>query len=303
MVMSLFVRAVWSRRLSTLALMTLLLIGSASLAAGQGVEYLSGQNIAPVFEGWERQPDRSYDFIFGYFNRNLEEHFFLPLGTENQFEPGPADRGQPTFFYPRRSWFVFRINVPADFGSQELVWTLTSNGKTETATASLKIDYELDDTVIYHTNTGLVMTEETSRNLAPTLQVEGGAERSVSVGDRLRLAAVTTDDGIPSPRPAPRRVGFMTAMGHRLSWFVYRGDGHAVTFDPKQFKAYWDSRSNSPWTPGWQAPPVPDDTPEPTTAKKGATTRAPRHKSFRPVRKGNCLFVISVLLAVDFVCV
>ena len=137
MVMSLFVRAVWSRRLSTLALMTLLLIGSASLAAGQGVEYLSGQNIAPVFEGWERQPDRSYDFIFGYFNRNLEEHFFLPLGTENQFEPGPADRGQPTFFYPRRSWFVFRINVPADFGSQELVWTLTSNGKTETATAAL----------------------------------------------------------------------------------------------------------------------------------------------------------------------
>ena len=259
MVMSLFVRAVWSRRLSTLALMTLLLIGSASLAAGQGVEYLSGQNIAPVFEGWERQPYRSYDFIFGYFNRNLEEHFFLPLGTENQFEPGPADRGQPTFFYPRRSWFVFRINVPADFGSQELVWTLTSNGKTETATASLKIDYELDDTVIYHTNTGLVMTEETSRNLAPTLQVEGGADRSVSVGDRLRLAAVTTDDGIPSPRPAPRRVGFMTAMGHRLSWFVYRGDGHAVTFDPKQFKAYWDSRSNSPWTPGWKAPPVPDD--------------------------------------------
>ena len=250
MVMSLFVRAVWSRRLSTLAVMTLLLIGSASLAAGQGVEYLSGQNIAPVFEGWERQPDRSYDFIFGYFNRNLEEHFFLPLGTENQFEPGPADRGQPTFFYPRRSWFVFRINVPADFGSQELVWTLTSNGKTETAAASLKIDYELDDTVNYHTNTGLVMTEETSRNLAPTLQVEGGAERSVSVGDRLRLAAVTTDDGIPSPRPAPRRVGFMTAMGHRLSWFVYRGDGHAVTFDPKQFKAYWDSRSNSPWTQG-----------------------------------------------------
>lgn len=247
------------RRLVVGPLVALLMLWSASSSSGQGVDYLSGQNIAPVFEGWERQPDGTYDFIFGYFNRNLEEHFFLPVGPDNRFDPGPADRGQPTFFYPRRSWFVFRIRVPADFGSQEMVWTLTSNGKTETATASLKVDYELDDTVIYHTNSGLVMTDETARNQAPTLEVKGDTERSVAVGDRLRLVAVTTDDGIPTPRPAPQRVGFLTAMGLRLSWFVYRGDGHAVTFDPRQFKAYWDSRSNSPWTPGWQAPPLPDD--------------------------------------------
>ena len=251
--------AVCSRCGVTALVGALLIAGGASHPRGQVVDYLSGQNIAPVFEGWEHQPDGSYDLIFGYFNRNLEEHFHLPVGSENRFEPGPADRGQPTFFYPRRSWFVFRVNVPADYGSQEMVWTLTSNGKTETATASLRIEYELDDTVIYHTNSGLVMTEETARNQAPTLQVEGGAERSVSVGDRLPLAAVTTDDGIPSPRPAPPRVGFLTAMGLRLSWLVYRGDGHQVTFDPPQFKAYWDSRSNSPWTPGWQAPPLPDD--------------------------------------------
>lgn len=243
----------------TLVITACLILGSVLQPRGQGVDYLSGQNIAPVFEGWERQPDGTYDFIFGYFNRNLEEHLLLPVGPENQFEPGPPDRGQPTFFYPRRSWFVFRINVPADFGSRELVWTLTSNGKTETATASLKVDYELDDTVVYHTNSGFVMTDETARNQAPALEVAGGTERTASVGDALRLSVVTTDDGIPVRRPAPARVGFATALGHRFSWFVYRGNGHAVTFDPPQFKAYWDSRSNSPWTPGWQAPPVPED--------------------------------------------
>ena len=38
--------------------------------------------------------------------------------------------------------------MPADFGDQELVWTLTSRGKTERAYATLLVDYFIDDTVI-----------------------------------------------------------------------------------------------------------------------------------------------------------
>jgi len=47
-------------------------------------------------------------------NQNYEEHVHVPIGPNNKFEPGNADRGQPTYFLPRRNRHVFRIHVPAD---------------------------------------------------------------------------------------------------------------------------------------------------------------------------------------------
>jgi hypothetical protein len=51
-------------------------------------------------------------------------------------------------------------------------------------------------------------------------------------------------------------------VGLRVAWFVYRGQGNAVTFDPEQIKVYPDhvtEGGNSPWTPGWAPPPLPKD--------------------------------------------
>ena len=102
-----------------------LVVGAASAAAAQ--TYHSGQNLQPVFEGWEQNADGSFNMVFGYLNRNYEEHLDVPIGPDNHFEPGPADQGQPTFFYPRRQRFSFRVRVPADWGSKELVWTVTAH--------------------------------------------------------------------------------------------------------------------------------------------------------------------------------
>src|ERR1043165_1350930 len=99
-----------------------------------------GQNIAPVFEGWEQNPDGTFNMVFGYFNRNWEEQPDIPIGPDNSISPGPADQGHPTHFYPRRNKFWFRVLVPKDFGRKELVWTLTVHGKTEKAYATLKPD-------------------------------------------------------------------------------------------------------------------------------------------------------------------
>ena len=44
-----------------------------------------------------------------------------------------------------------------------------------------------------------------------------------------------------------------------MAWFVYRGDGAAVSFDPPQFKVYHDFKHGSPWTRGWTPPPLPED--------------------------------------------
>ena len=88
----------------------------------------------PVFEGWERNDDGSFTMVFGYLNRNYQEQPIIPVGPNNFFEPGPADRGQPTHFYNRRQQFVFTVRVPADWGrEQDLVWSVTHNGRTDYA--------------------------------------------------------------------------------------------------------------------------------------------------------------------------
>src|SRR4029453_13984288 len=110
------------------------------MAFGQ-LLYTSGQNVVPAFEGWERNTDGSFNMLFGYFNRNREEIVDVPIGAENKFEPGDAHRGQPTHFYPSRNRYWFRVRVPADFGSKELVWTLTVHGRTERAFATLNPNY------------------------------------------------------------------------------------------------------------------------------------------------------------------
>ena len=56
---------------------------AALLFSGTGsygqVQYGRGQNVAPVYEGWQHNPDGSYSMVFGYLNRNYEEEVDIPL--------------------------------------------------------------------------------------------------------------------------------------------------------------------------------------------------------------------------------
>src|SRR5687767_9521241 len=80
--------------------------------------YSSGQNASPAFEGWELNADGSFNFLFGYMNRNWEEELNVPIGPDNSIMPGGPDHGQPTRFLPRRNRFVFRVRVPKDWGEK-----------------------------------------------------------------------------------------------------------------------------------------------------------------------------------------
>src|ERR1700738_4527272 len=91
-----------------------LFLTAAGFSAAQ-IRYSSGQNVVPVFEGWDRNPDGSFMMVFGYMNRNYEEDVDVPIGPDNKIEPGPADQNQPTHFYPRRQEFVFKVKVPKDW--------------------------------------------------------------------------------------------------------------------------------------------------------------------------------------------
>ena len=95
----------------------------------------SGGPVVPIFEGWYRNPDGTFELSFGYFNVNTEETLEIPLGPENFIEPAEFDGRQPTRFEPvpdrdRRHWGAFTVTVPADFGDRDVVWTLHVRGQT-----------------------------------------------------------------------------------------------------------------------------------------------------------------------------
>jgi len=267
----------------------------------QSLSYTKGQNVAPAYEGWEQAPDGAKYFLFGYMNRNWEEELDVPVGAENGFSPGPADQGQPTHFLPRRNRFIFRVKVPANFGEKdELVWTLTSHGKTEKAYATLRGDYIVDD-VVKASETGALgagtSSPEVRGNKPPTVHIQEVTKRSVKAGETVTFVTEVKDDGIPKRR-APSREALQRAqaqaaenpqlaaqlrnpgmtpptritvgknLGLHTSWFVYRQPaGAKVTFDPPQVKPWEDTRAgaNSPWAPQWTAPAIPADGKQPVT--------------------------------------
>ena len=173
-------------------------------AEAQSLSYTKGQNVSPAYEGWEEGADGTKYFLFGYMNRNWEEELNVPVGPDNSFSPGTPDQGQPTHFLPRRNRFVFRVPAPKNFTEKdELIWTLTTYGKTEKAYATLRLDYKVDD-VVKASETGALgagtSSPEVRANKPPVVKVEGPKTLTAKVGQPLTVTALVTDDGIPKRR-------------------------------------------------------------------------------------------------------
>lgn len=175
--------------------------------------YSKGQSVSPAYEGWMPNEDGSFTMYFGYMNTNWLEEFDIPVGPDNNIQPGGPDQGQPTHFYPRRNPFLFTLRVPKDFGNKELIWTLKTHDKTEKAYASLKTDYQIDKQVISTEigGDGGSLRDELRYNIPPELELQGDAVRTVRVGEPLTLVALAGDpDNLPARRdgkPQPRHAG------------------------------------------------------------------------------------------------
>ena len=242
------------RYAAALAITAALALAAGTVARGQ-TPWLRAQNVQPVFEGWERNPDGSFNMVFGYLNRNYEEQPVIPVGANNFLEPGEPDRGQPTHFYPRRQQFVFKVRVPADWGDRDLVWTVTHNGRTDKAFASLWPVWEINRDV-YRLNRGAGSGQGYVDNRPPTVRVEGAGARTVTLPDAVELAVAAGDDGVPPPnpalakrtvRPGPKTQAVVDARraavtGLAVTWLHYRGPG-AVTFDPQVQEVGDDGRA------------------------------------------------------------
>jgi hypothetical protein len=212
------------------------------------IRFASGRNIAPYLEGWIKNPDGTSDFVFGYFNRNTEEDLAIPPGPENSVMPGGPDRGQPTYFVPRRQPRVFRVRVPKDWGDKTLTWSLTANGRTEKVMARLLPAEEINEHMMMAGGSNTMRFGEEDLNRPPEIGIAPVAAATVAAP--LTLTAIVTDDGLPRPRPeapsrppvsqptdgrfqsqrnssAPNRTAL---VGLRVTWLEYRGPAK-VTFE------------------------------------------------------------------------
>ena len=267
----------------------LLLLLFYGVTASAQMLYRFGQSLQPVYEGFEKNPDGSYTMWFGYLNRNYEETPSITIGEANLFQvadgvnasgpvdvsllatdPGPRDRGQPTYFYPRRQQFVFSVQVPADFIGKELVWTLTHNGESHTAVGTLeKQNVWSVDEGVWSANRGRGIggrTEVEYSNSPPQIRVVGvEGQVSTTVGQPVALRTFVSDDGLPGayqgrrradPAPLPNNlpeIGGRTgenspktqevvnylaadATGLAVTWILYRGPGE-VFFDTNAMPA------------------------------------------------------------------
>jgi hypothetical protein len=164
----------------------------------------TGQNVVPVYEGWEHNADGSFTMVFGYLNRNYGEELDVPIGPNNSFDPG-VDQGQPTHFFNRRQQFMFRVKVPKDWGNKDLVWTLTSQGKTEKAYGSLWPVWEIDFHVYQQNRAGPGDLGEPDE--APSISLVGPVVRTVAVGQPLQIQVDVKDDGLPTARATRSGTG------------------------------------------------------------------------------------------------
>jgi hypothetical protein len=246
-----------ARWIMAAGLVMMLLTSSGAFAQDElpyTFKYHSGQNIQPVFEGWTKNPDGTFQMHFGYLNRNFIEELHVPVGPNNSIEPGGPDRGQPTFFYPRLNRHLFSVTVPADFGRQEVVWTLTVRDKTEKAIGWLQPEWEIDP--VGGARAGGRFTEERAQNQGPTLAVEAPAQ--ITMPAAVTLTALSVDDGLPKAEARGGSNGRQTpptldidleapvnvpqlqgrgrenrgAPGHSISWMVWRGPAN-VRFSPR----------------------------------------------------------------------
>jgi hypothetical protein len=232
----------------SLAVLTLAL---AQVPARAQIRYSSGQSVAPIFEGWMKNSDGTFNMVFGYLNRNFDEQVDIPVGAENFCEPAPQDCGQPTHFNPRRQRFLFTVKVAADWPKdRKLLWTIKYRGATESAKAWLVPEYEIDLGVISENGPGGILE---AGNTPPKV-VKTSAPQTITLPETATVSADVTDDGLPKPRPErntqagvvpnqnpnidPARAAEIAAArtpGIRVRWIVYRGPaGAKVKFDPEQ---------------------------------------------------------------------
>lgn len=205
------------------------LVLAAAALAGPWAPSASAQHepVYPVYDGFTVTEDGLYVLSFAYFSHNFEP-VTAPVGSRNRFEPGGADRGQPTTFLPGHHRFQCVMVFGPDFAGG-LRWAVDHAGVT-TATSDdmLQYNWELEERSLRNLLREIEPGEAprgVCLNRSPTVRFLGlrnGPDGSppevpATVGEPLKLFGSVRDEGLP-------RGGALTAR-----WHLASGPG-AVTF-------------------------------------------------------------------------
>jgi len=190
-----------------------------------------GDSITPAYEGWYPNPDGGFSMLIGYYNRNSKEALDIPVGPNNRIEPGGPDQGQPTHFEVGRQWGVFVVKVPKDFGTKSLIWTIVSNGETQSIPFTLNKGYPISP-----------FKELGMGNQPPTLAFSQGGTKVTgpptaissnltgTVNQPVVISTWVEDPKAPEAEAPPAGFGLPSGSVAVISLHKFRGPGK-VTFD------------------------------------------------------------------------
>ena len=188
----------------------------------------TGEAVAPFFNGWIKNEDGSIQMIFGFANQNREAAQDVPLGPNNKIEPAKYDGGQPTHFpvYSRGGFVgiqergAFAITVPADEADTEVVWTLTSGGKTYSVPGrATSTAYEMS--AGERALGSLKPAIRFSTNGPESIDVEGiyASRINTTVGTPVNLTAYVQDRGNRAAYPENEMMAYPLGT----EWLLHQG--------------------------------------------------------------------------------
>jgi hypothetical protein len=209
---------------------------SAQLQLPSGPAKKFGASLTGAYEGWFDNQDGTHSFLVGYFNRNTEQTFDIPVGPANKLEgPGAAlagpDLGQPTHFLAGRQVGVFTVTVPKSFTKdQKITWTLSVNGETTQIPLRLHVDYNVSpftDVAVGNTPPVLHFVQGGPTFTGPISAMSKATQMKASLSTPFELPLWATDDAkYTSGTNAPMRN---PPPPVQVIWSKYRGPG-TVTF-------------------------------------------------------------------------
>ena len=195
-----------------------------------------GASITPAYDGWYENADGSRTLLIGYYNRNWATEADIPIGPNNHFEPGDADRGQPTHFATNRNFGMFTVTVPKSFPMTErLWWVITINGVTQRVGMIMTPDYNITPQHASEESPGgkfnqpprLALRDGGPFAQSPVANLSTAERRTATVGVPLPLEFWVEDDALYAS-------GSNAPMGSRVPPVVelvvgkYRGPGTVV---------------------------------------------------------------------------
>jgi hypothetical protein len=211
----------------TFALALVAAVASPAVAQEGALDQLKplprqGGPVSPMFDGWYENADGSYTLSFGYINLNTTESPNIPIGENNFIEPAQFNGVQPTYFPAvqysgfggRHERGVFAVTVPAEMAEEDVVWTVTHNGRTYRIPGRIgTLEYQLSH------------TPATEGSLPPSLRFTENGERGqgregiraepmrTRVGQPIDLSVWAQDEGTRDP------------VEIHVTWFKHQGPG------------------------------------------------------------------------------